>query len=197
LKTTLKIHQNFFLSLHKYVFVFFCVSFLIFQTEISFAGTIKLGEINPLSGRFAKNGIEIHQGIEVAVAEANAAGGIRGMQIQIVSRDDQSRPDVAISRAEELCSWEKVAAITGGYVDSLVGPISAVTQKYKIPYVASASLQRELTQHKNPYLFRVSKLQGFVEPLCGILAEKLKPKRLAILYAATPGSTELAGDLER
>jgi len=161
-----------------------------------YSATIKIGEINPLSGRFAKQGIEIHQGIEVAVAEANAAGGIGGMQIQVVSRDDQSRPDVAISRAEELCSWEKVSAITGGYVDSLVGPIAAVTQKYKIPYVASASLQKELTQHKNPYLFRVSRLQGFVEPLCGILTEQLKPLRLAILYAATPGSTELAGDLE-
>jgi branched-chain amino acid transport system substrate-binding protein len=169
---------------------------LLLPVETCFAAVIKIGEINPLSGRFAKQGIEIHQGIEVAVAEANAAGGIGGMQIQVVSRDDQSRPDVAISRAEELCSWEKVLAITGGYVDSLVGPIAAVTQKYKIPYVASASLQKELTQHKNPYLFRVSRLQGFVEPLCGILTEQLKPLRLAILYAATPGSTELAGDLE-
>lgn len=196
MKTTSKNHQKIFFSLHKCSFILFCLSFLIFQTEISIAGTIKLGEINPLSGRFAKQGIEIHQGIEVAVAETNAAGGIGGMQIQIVSRDDQSRPDVAISRAEELCSWQKVAAITGGYVDSLVGPIAAVTQKYKIPYVASASLQKELTQSKNPYLFRVSRLQGFVEPLCGILTETIKPQRLAILYAATPGSTELARDLE-
>ena len=91
----------------------FCLYFLIFWTDLSFASTIKIGEINPLSGRFAKQGIEIHQGIEVAVAEANAAGGIDGMQIQVVSRDDQSRPDVAISRAQELCSWEKVSAITG------------------------------------------------------------------------------------
>ncbi len=197
MKTSPKNHQNFFFSLHKCSFVLFYLSFLIFWTQISIADTIKLGEINPLSGRFAKNGIEIHQGIKVAVAEVNAAGGIGGMQIQIVSRDDQSRPDVAISRAEELCSWEKVAAITGGYVDSLVGPIAAVTQKYKIPYVASASLQKELTQHKNPYLFRVSRLQGFVEPLCGILTERFKPQRLAILHAATPGSTEMARGLER
>jgi branched-chain amino acid transport system substrate-binding protein len=191
-----KNHQKVFFSLHQCSLILFCLSFLIFQAEMSIAATIKLGEINPISGRFAKNGIEIHQGIEVAVAEANAAGGIGGMQIQIVSRDDQSRPDVAISRAEELCSWQKVAAITGGYVDSLVGPIAAVTQKYKIPYVASASLQKELTQNKNPYLFRVSRLQGFVDPLCGFLTEKIKPQRLAILYAATPGSTELARDLE-
>jgi branched-chain amino acid transport system substrate-binding protein len=195
-KKIAKHHQNILFSFHICSFILFILSLVIFRTEICSAAVIKIGEINPLSGRFAKQGIEIHQGIEVAVAEANTPGGINGNQLQLISRDDQSRPDVAISRAEELCSWQKVTAITGGYVDSLVGPIAAVTKKYKIPYVASASLQKELTQHKNPYLFRVSKIQGFVEPLCGILVEVFNPRRLAILHAATPGSTEMARDLE-
>jgi branched-chain amino acid transport system substrate-binding protein len=192
-----KNHRNFFLLFIRCLCIIFCVSLLAFRSNTSSAETIKIGEINPLSGGLAKNGIEIQQGIKVAVAEANEAGGIGGKQLQLISRDDQSRPDVAISRAEELCSWEKVAALTGGYVDSLVGPIAAVAKKYRIPYVASASLQKELAQHNNPYFFRVSRLQGFVEPLCGILAKRFKPQNLAILYAATPGSVELAGDLER
>ena len=116
--------------------------------------------------------------------------------MELISRDDQSQPDVAISRAEELCGWKKVLALTGGYVDSLVGPISEVAKKYQVPYVASASLQKELTQRGNPYFFRVARLQGFVKPLCGILSEQLRPQRLAILHAATPGSTEFAQDLE-
>lgn len=169
---------------------------LVQWSTASSAATIKIGEINPLSGRFAKQGQETHQGVEVAVTEANEAGGIGGRKLQLISRDDQSKPDVAISRAEELCGWEKVLALTGGYVDSLVGPISEVAQKYRIPYVASASLQKELVQRKNSYFFRVSRLQGFVEPLCGVLAERFKPKRLAIIHASTPGSTELAQDLE-
>ena len=189
-------HRSFVELLLKSFFSLFCLSFFIFGIETSFAAGIKIGEINPLSGRFAKNGIEIHQGIEVAVAEANAKGGIGGLRLQLVSRDDQSQPDVAISRAEELCSWEKVAALTGGYVDSLVGPIAAVSERYKIPYVASASLQKELVQHNNPYFFRVSRLQGFVEPLCGFMTHRFKHRRLAILYTATPGSTELAQDLK-
>jgi branched-chain amino acid transport system substrate-binding protein len=189
--------QNFMALLLKGFFIIFCLLSLIFRIETSFAGVIKIGEIDPLSGRLAKNGIEIHQGIEVAVAEANAKGGIGGARLELVTRDDQSRPDVAISRAEELCTWEKVAALTGGYVDALVGPIAAVSQRCKTPYVASASLQKELAAHKNPYFFRVSRLQGFVEPLCRFMAERFKGRRLAILYAATPGSTELAQDLKR
>lgn len=190
-------YQSFFLTFFKRCSIITCLLMLVLWSRATPAAVIKIGEINPLSGRLAKNGIEIHQGIEVAVAEANEAGGIGGKQLRLISRDDQSQPDVAISRAEELCSWEKVAALTGGYVDSLVGPIATVAKKYRIPYVASASLQKELTQHKNPYFFRVSRLQGFVEPLCGILAEHFKPQHLAILHAATPGSTELARDLER
>lgn len=174
-----------------------CITMLFLWSASAYAATIKIGAINPLSGRFAKQGVETHQGIEVAVAEANAAGGIGDRLLQLVSRDDQSQPDVAISRAEELCAWEKVVALTGGYVDSLVGPISEVAKKHKIPYVASASLQKELVQRENDYFFRVSKLKGFVEPLCDVISEQFHPKRLAIIHAATPGSTELAQDLER
>ena len=164
-------------------------------SPFAMAATIKIGEINPLSGRLAKQGVEIHQGIAVAVAEVNETGGLDGLRVEVISRDDQSQPDVAISRAEELCGWKKVVALTGGYVDSLVGPISEVAKKYQVPYVASASLQKELTQRDNPYFFRVANLQGFVQPLCGILSESLRPQRLALLHAATPGSTEFARDL--
>lgn len=160
------------------------------------AGSLKIGEISPLSGRLAKQGLEIDHGIQVAIDMANRRGGVSGRKIVLLSRDDQSRPGVAISRAEELCSFKKVVALTGGYVDALVGPIAAVAQKYKVPYVASASLQKELAQHRNRYFFRVSRLRGFIEPLCGILTKQFKPRRLAVLYAATPGATELAQDLK-
>jgi len=197
MKNIPKHHQIFCFSLLRCLFIIFILVSFLSWSNASIAETIKIGEINPLSGRFAKNGVEIHQGIEVAIAEANDTGGIGGKQIKLISRDDQSQPDVAISRAEELCSWVKVGALTGGYVDSLVGPIAAVAKKYQVPYVASASLQKELVEHQNPYFFRVSRLQGFVEPLCGILTQSFKPLHLALLHAATPGSTELARDLER
>jgi branched-chain amino acid transport system substrate-binding protein len=173
-----------------------CLILIHLWGQPGFAENIKIGAINPLSGRFAKQGLEIYQGIKTAVAEANASGGIGGRLLELVSRDDQSQPDVAISRAEELCGWEKVLALTGGYVDSLVGPISEVARKYQVPYVASASLQKELVQRKNPYFFRVARLQGFVDPICDLLVGDLRPQRLGILHAATPGSTELARDLE-
>jgi branched-chain amino acid transport system substrate-binding protein len=161
------------------------------------AASIKIGDIHPLTGRLAQHGLESHQGVIAAVAEVNEAGGLLGREVELVSRDDQSLPDVAISRAEELCAREKVVGLTGGYEDSLVGAVSQVARKYQVPFVASASLQRELARQGNPYFFRVAGLQGFVGPLCDFLSKRLRPRRLAVLHAGTPGATEFAADLER
>jgi branched-chain amino acid transport system substrate-binding protein len=85
----------------------------------------------------------------------------------------------------------------GGYVDSLVGPVSELAAKYHVPYVASASLQRTLTLGRtNEFFFRVAHLEGIVEPLCGFIVESVKPASVAVLFTATPGSTEFAQEVQ-
>jgi branched-chain amino acid transport system substrate-binding protein len=159
---------------------------------LSAAQEIRLGEIDPLSGPLAKHGQEIHQGILYAVEEANARGGVAGHPVKLLSRDDQSKPDVAVNQAQDLIFRGKVAGLVGGYVDSLVGPISQQAARHRVPYVASASLQQAFTGNKNPFFFRVSCLEGIVQPLCQFLSQTLKTKRVALLHAATPGATEFS-----
>lgn len=156
------------------------------------AQEIRLGEINPLSGHLAKHGQEIHQGILYAVEEINAQGGVSGHPVKLFSRDDQSKPDVAVNQAQDLIFREKVTGLVGGYVDSLVGPISQQAARHRVPYVASASLQQALKGNKNPYFFRVSALEGIVQPLCQFLTQSLKARRVALLHAASPGAAAFA-----
>ncbi len=157
------------------------------------AAPVRLGAINPLTGKLANHGQEILSGIEYAVEECNQAGGVAGHPVQLLSRDDQSQPETAVNQAQDLIYREKVTALTGGYVDSLVGPISQLALKAQIPYVASASLQRDLTlEGKNPFFFRISHLDGVTEPLCRFLPETFPGKKAAILHAATPGATEFS-----
>ncbi|MGQ9920185.1 MAG: ABC transporter substrate-binding protein [Desulfobacca sp.] len=156
---------------------------------------IRLGEINPLTGNLALHGQEIHQGIEAAVAEANAKGGILGRPVELLSRDDQSRPDVALNQTQDLLHRQKVVGLLGGYVDSLVGPISSLAARQQTPYVAAASLQQALTAQKNPFFFRVSSMTGIIRPLERFLSEVVRPQTVALLYTATPGSTEFAASL--
>jgi branched-chain amino acid transport system substrate-binding protein len=180
------------LSLIALGFVFF------FHIPHALAVPIRIGEINPLTGKLAKHGTEIHEGILFAVEEVNARGGIKGNPVELISRDDQSLPEVAINQTEELLYRAKVSGLVGGYVDSLVGPVSEFAAKNHTPYVASASLQRNLTLgRQNPYFFRVAHLDGIVEPLCGFVTSVIQAKRAAILFAATPGSTEFGEEVRR
>jgi branched-chain amino acid transport system substrate-binding protein len=156
------------------------------------AQEIRLGEINPLSGHLAKHGLEIHQGILYAVEEANTQGGVAGHPVKLLSRDDQSKPDMAVNQAQDLIFRGKVTGLVGGYVDSLVGPISQQAARHRLPYIASASLQQAIAGKKNPYFFRVSRLEGIVQPLCQFLTHTLKTRRVAMLHAASPGATEFA-----
>lgn len=173
------------------------ITLVCFWTGLASASgeAIRLGEVNPLTGNLALHGQEIHQGIEAAVAEANAQGGIGGRPIELVSRDDQSRPDVALNQTQDLLHREKVVGLLGGYVDSLVGPISSLAARQQTPYVAAASLQQSLTAQKNPFFFRVSSMAGIVQPLNRFLSDVVRPQTVAILYTATPGSTEFAASL--
>ena len=160
------------------------------------ADAIRLGEINPLTGNLALHGQEIHEGIVMAVDEINSQGGLNGRKVELLSRDDQSRPDVALTQTQDLLYREKVVGLLGGYVDSLVGPISSLAARSNTPYVAAASLQKSLTDKKNPFFFRVSDMTGVVQPLGKFLTEVLKPAKVALLYTATPGSTEFAANLK-
>ena len=134
----------------------------------------------------------MHQGIVLAVEEANAGGGIAGRPLTLLSRDDEGKPERAIAAAEELASRHRVAALIGGYVDSLVGPIGEVADRSRIPYLATASLDERLTTRGNRFFFRVSSLASYIRVTTGIILDVFRAKNVAILYSSTPGASQLA-----
>ncbi len=160
-----------------------------FGPAVAEAATITLGEINPLTGRFAAHGTALHRGVLLAVEEANATPLLR---VTLATRDDEGRPDRAVAAAEELITRLRAAALVGGYVDTLVGPISEVAERHKVPYVATASLDERLTRRGYRYFFRISHLQAYVDSMVGVVRDLFKPRRVAILFSATPGASQLA-----
>lgn len=155
------------------------------------AEDILLGSINSLTGRLSVQGQAVQKGVEYAVAEANQKKLIPGKTIKLISRDDQGRPEQALAAAEELLAKQQVMALVGGYVDSLVGPISGVAEKYRRPYLAAASLDERLTARGYKYFFRISSLVSYVESTTN-LALSLGIKKVGILYSSTPGASQLA-----
>jgi branched-chain amino acid transport system substrate-binding protein len=169
-----------------------CLLLLSFGATARAAEPIPVGEINPRTGVLGVQGTAIHQGILLAIEEANAGGGIRGRPITLLSRDDEGKPERAIASAEELTARHRAVALIGGYVDSLVGPIGEVAERTKTPYIATASLDERLTGKGNRYFFRISSLAPYVAVMTGVVREVFRAKSVAILYSHTPGASQLA-----
>ncbi len=94
---------------------------------------IKLGSVAPLTGPFASSGEEMKRGLEMAVNEINARGGILGRSVQLVLRDvEDMSPDKIISAFEDLCAKEKVDFIVYGWT-VVYGPQWDICAKYGVP----------------------------------------------------------------
>jgi branched-chain amino acid transport system substrate-binding protein len=156
------------------------------------AEPVVIGEINPLTGALALQGLSVEQGIRLAVEEQNTRGGVAGRRITLLTRDDEGRPERALAAAEELTGRHGAVALIGGYVDTLVGPIGEVADRARVPYLATASLDERLTQRGNRYFFRISSLASYVKVTTGAVLDVFKADNVAILYSHTPGASQLA-----
>ena len=74
---------------------------------------ILMGYLPALTGPSSSTGIGINRGVQLAVEELNAAGGIDGRQIELITRDTQSDPTKAVNGAAELAHKEKVSVVLG------------------------------------------------------------------------------------
>ncbi|MFQ5594633.1 MAG: ABC transporter substrate-binding protein [Anaerolineae bacterium] len=151
---------------------------------------IVIGEINSLTGVNSTQGLPVHAGIQYAIDEVNKQGGIAGRQVKLVTRDDQSKPEQASAAAEELITREGAVTLVGGYVDTLVGPVSEVAETNQTPYLAAASLDKRLVQRGYKYFFRLANLEGFAQAAAGVVTESFGADNVAILHSVTPGATQ-------
>lgn len=153
---------------------------------------IVIGEINAMTGVMSTQGVPVHGGIKYAVDAANEEGGIGGRSIELVTRDDGSKPERAATAAEELIAQEGAVALIGGYVDTLVGPVSEVAEESQVPYLATASLDKRLVQRGYSYFFRMSNLEGFAQAANRAVTEAFGADKVALLHSVTPGATQTA-----
>ncbi|HUQ77035.1 MAG TPA: ABC transporter substrate-binding protein [Burkholderiales bacterium] len=144
------------------------------------AEPIRIGAILDQSGPVAPLGQYARVGIDMAVAEVNAAGGVRGRPIELVALNSESKPELAASLAVRLAGNADVMAIIGGNFAPASNSIGATVEKLAVPYVTPTALLSE-TQAKWRYSFFT--LADFSEMARSILvyAQKKGYKRLGLI----------------
>ena len=109
---------------------------------------IKIGEINSYSGIGAPFTGPYRPGVEMAVEEINAKGGVLGRKLEVLFRDDKGQPAEAVKHAQELVESEKVALIAGTFLSNVGLAVSDWAKQNKTMFVAAEPLTEALTWSK-------------------------------------------------
>ncbi|NDP43681.1 MAG: ABC transporter substrate-binding protein [Aromatoleum sp.] len=146
------------------------------------AQTIKIGELN--SYKVFPAFLEPYKkGMELAQDEINAAGGVLGRKIEIVSRDDNGNPGDAVRVAEELLSREKVALLMGTFSSNVGLAVADLAKQRKVLFLAAEPLtDRIVWESGNKYTFRLRASTYMQTAMLAPDAAKLRKKRWAIIY---------------
>jgi branched-chain amino acid transport system substrate-binding protein len=130
------------------------------------AEPIKIGLVTALSGQSALAGEAISRGMQVAIDEINAAGGVLGgRKFELVRRDDEANPAKGVVAARELIFREKVAVIFGGLDTPVSMAIVPLINQEKMPFVGPWAAGTAITKNgANPnFAFRVSAVDEIVD----------------------------------
>jgi branched-chain amino acid transport system substrate-binding protein len=144
------------------------------------ANEIPIGEYGSMTGETATFGQSTHNGIMIAVEQTNAAGGILGKQVKLITEDDQSKTDEAVSAVQKLINRDKVVAILGEVASKRSLAAGGVCQKYGIPMLSPSSTNPAVTE-VGDCVFRACFTDDFQGLVGAQFAEKRGWKRVAIL----------------
>ncbi len=131
------------------------------------ANEIVIGEVASLSGGTAAWGKAQNEGVKMAVEEINAAGGLLGKQVRLITEDDQSKNGEAGTVTKKLVSREKVVGIIGEISSSKSLEMAPICQKEGIPMISPGSTNTKVTE-VGDYIFRVC----FIDPFQGTVMAK-------------------------
>src|SRR4051794_33113880 len=148
----------------------------------AYSQSVKIGELN--SYKVFPAFLEPYKkGWQLALEEINAAGGVNGRKLEIVSRDDGGTPGDAVRVAEELISREKANVLMGTFASNVGLAVSNLAAQRKVLFLASEPLTDKIVwENGNRYTFRLRPSTYMQTAMLVPEAAKLKKKRWAIVY---------------
>ena len=141
---------------------------------------IAVGEFASLTGKEATFGISSHEGTVLAVEELNAAGGVLGKKIRLLTEDNQSKAGESANAVNKLVAKDGVVAILGEVASSRSLEAAPICQSNKTPMISPSSTNPKVTQ-TGDYIFRVCFIDPFQGTVMANFAKKtLKAQKVAV-----------------
>lgn len=161
--------------------------------------SIRIGASVSKTGPFANLGQNQLRGYQICIKHVNEKGGLLGRKLELIADDDQSQAAVAVGIYERLITQEKVDAILGPYSSPITEAVANVSEKYRMPMVASNAATTAIFRKGRKFVFMVhSAAEVYLEGLIDIAARR-GLKTVAVLSedtlfpkATAQGTVELA-----
>jgi branched-chain amino acid transport system substrate-binding protein len=149
---------------------------------IASAQPIKLGELNSYK-TFPAFLEPYKKGMELAVEEVNAAGGLLGRPLELIVRDDTGSPGDAVRVAEELITRERVDLLMGTFSSAVGLAVADLARQRKVVFLASEPLTDKIVwENGNRFTFRLRPSTYMQTAMLVPLASELNKRRWAIVY---------------
>jgi ABC-type branched-subunit amino acid transport system substrate-binding protein len=158
---------------------------------------IRVGQTIDLSGSTAERGKAVLSGIRAYLDPVNAAGGVDGRRIELITLDDGGKPDMAASNTRALIERDKVIAIFSGIEGGPCVASMKVAVERKVPLLACAAGSPDFRDPFSRYVFpmRAAHLSEFA--VITRLAKQFGRPRLAFVYSDSDTGRRHLANLKR
>jgi branched-chain amino acid transport system substrate-binding protein len=143
-------------------------------------GVVWLAEISPLTGPLSFVGVDNRQGVDVAVNEINAAGGINGRRVRVQVFDDGSSPSQAVSHMNRIADDKKYLGVVGSGFSSSGLAVAPIIEREKLPYISMASSVAQVMPAK-PYYYMTTATSRLFAYSMAFQLRKLGIRRIALI----------------
>lgn len=117
--------------------------------------TVRIGVITSITGRFAEFGEQHQAGIQAALEDVNAAGGVNGATVEVVMEDDTSEVNAALAAAERLVNQD-VPLVMGAYSSSITNPLAQYFTRQQRPFLVFTSSDDAITRPGSEWVYRIN-----------------------------------------
>lgn len=163
--------------------------------------TLPVGVITSITGRYAEFGEQHQAGFAVALEEINAAGGVDGLPLELVLRDDTSDVNAALSAAESLA--QEVPIVLGAYSSSITSPLAQYFSRQEYPFLVFTSSEDAITAPGSEWTFRLNQPASAYASVLFDIFDELNSgqdaglETVAVVHGNGPFETSVADAAER
>ncbi len=168
------------------------VAVLIVQPWTSSSNTITFGATFPLTGEVASYGQKAKRGIELAVTDQNAKGGLLGKQISVDFQDDRNDKKEAVSIMTKFATIDKVPVVFGSAGSGVSLAIAPLANRYKVVLISPISSSSQLSTEGGDFFFRTVPADDLQAEVLSKWVFDSGARRVAVIYTNNSWGKPLA-----